>query len=120
MESEAPLEGPGLEDGDRMGDVRGLLGSGKSETWGHPGAWLLGTQTQSGIKKRDVSSPGGSKADSGGKGAGGQGAVWASWDSHLDPCRCLEVWRNMELVLLEHPSPCLRLLLPPWDRRKKA
>lgn len=50
MESEGPLEGPGLEDGTRMGDVQGLLGSGKLETWGHPGAWLLGPQTQSGIK----------------------------------------------------------------------
>lgn len=38
-------------------------------------------------KKHDVSISGGPKADSGGKGAGEHGAVWASWDSHLDPCR---------------------------------
>lgn len=37
-------------------------------------------------KKPDVSSPRGPKADSGGKGAREQGAVWASWDSHLNPC----------------------------------
>lgn len=87
---------------------------------GPPGSLASGATDTVRDKKRGVSSPGGSKVDGGGKGAGGQGAVWASWDSHLDPCRCLEVWRNTELVLLEHPSPSPRLLLQPWDQRKKA
>lgn len=62
-------------------------------TWA-PGI-LVATDTDGNKKKHDSISPGGPKAESGGKGAGGPGAVLAPHDSVLTPVSGYkEVWRK--------------------------
>ena len=67
-----PLESPVIRRWRQNKRCVDLLGSRKSETWGHPEVGLLWIKRD---QKHDVSSPGGPKAESAGKGAGEQGAT---------------------------------------------